>query len=164
MDQIKSFEQRFGQELNKYPVFDNLEYRTKIPRTRLVGIFVGVYLFMIYFNIGGIGQLFSNTAAVVIPGYYSLVALETPGKSDDMQFLTYWVVFAAFTIIEFWSSFILYWVPAYWLFKTIFFLWLGLPTFSGARYVYSSLLQPFAVRFLGIRRTASSLNDPSPNL
>ena len=159
MDQVKHYEQRLGYELNKYPVLNNLERRTNVPKTYLVVGFAVVYLALIYLNIGGIGQLFANTASVVIPGYYSLVALESPGKNDDTQFLTYWVVYAAFTIIEFWSSVIIFWIPAYWLFKTVFFLWLGLPAFSCARYVYSSLLQQISQKFLGIKPTTSSLQD-----
>lgn len=41
---------------------------------------------MIFFNIGG--QLLTNIAGFVIPGYYSLEALFSVGKSDDTQWLT----------------------------------------------------------------------------
>lgn len=44
-------------------------------------------------------------------------ALETPKKEDDTKWLTYWVVFAVFTIVEFFSDYILCWFPVYWLFK-----------------------------------------------
>jgi hypothetical protein len=44
-------------------------------------------------------------------------ALESPNKDDDTKWLTYWVVFALFSIIEYFSDILLYWFPFYWLFK-----------------------------------------------
>lgn len=156
---LYKYQSRFNTELNKFPALKELEQRSQIPKSYLVIGVVGVYLLLVWLNIGGIGGFFANLASVGIAGYYSLEALETEGKADDTQFLTYWVVYAAFTILEFWSSFILYWIPGYWLFKTIFFLWLGLPAFSGARYVYASLLRPFSVKFLGIKPSRKTVLD-----
>lgn len=156
MDQVKKYEQRLNYELGKYPIFGELEKRVNLPKSYLAIGFVSFYFVLVYLNVGGIGQFLANLASVIIPGYYSLVALETAGKGDDTQFLTYWVVYAFFTIIETWSGFIVFWIPAYWLFKTLLFLWLGLPSFSGARYVYSSVIQPFSRKFLGIKPSPAS--------
>lgn len=51
--------------------------------------FIGLgalYFFLIIFNLGG--QLLTNLAGFVIPGYYSMNALFTPGSHDDTQWLT----------------------------------------------------------------------------
>lgn len=117
---------------------------------------LGVYFLLIFVNIGGIGQLLANFATLIVPGYFSLAALESPGKSDDTHYLTYWVVYAAFSVLEFWSKAILYWVPFYWVFKTVLFLYLGLPTFNGSRVVYQNVLRPFAVNVLGITAGSSA--------
>lgn len=153
--------EQFNNELSKYPFLNKIEQRTQIPKVFGASGFLVVYFLIIFLNIGGIGQLFSNLAAVVVPGYLSLQALETPGTNDDTQYLTYWVVYAVFTILEFWSSMILYWVPFWWLFKTIFFLWLGLPQTNGAQIVYTNVLRPFSINVLGIRGggVASNLNE-----
>lgn len=103
---------------------------------------------LIFLNLGGIGQFLSNIAGFVIPGYFSLIALETSGKDDDTQLLTYWVVFAFLNVIEFWSKAILYWVPFYFLFKTFFLLYIGIPSFGGARSIYVNVIQPFSKRFV----------------
>lgn len=92
--------------------------------------------------------MLSNFATLVIPGYFSLQALETRTTDDDTQYLTYWVVYACFSVVEFWSRTILYWVPFYWVFKTIFFLYLGLPQFGGSRLVYTHVIRPFTVKFI----------------
>ena len=42
---------------------------------------------MIFLNYGG--QLLTNLAGFLIPGYYSLNALFTATKVDDTQWLTY---------------------------------------------------------------------------
>jgi receptor expression-enhancing protein 5/6 len=44
-------------------------------------------------------------------------AIESKNKDDDVQWLMYWVVFAVFSIAEFFSDFLVGWVPFYWLAK-----------------------------------------------
>jgi receptor expression-enhancing protein 5/6 len=69
----------------------------------------------------GLGQqLVCNTIGFVYPAYQSMKALESPQKDDDTKWLTYWVVFALFTIIEFFSEYIVCWFPVYWLLKVLF--------------------------------------------
>jgi receptor expression-enhancing protein 5/6 len=120
-----------------------------------------LYFLLIFVNVGGVGQLLANFATLVIPGYYSLVALESHSTRDDIHYLTYWVVYAAFSVFEFWSNAILYWIPFYWLFKTVLFLYLGLPQYNGARWVYQTVVRPFSVSVLGVNshEAASSLKE-----
>ncbi|GAO17022.1 uncharacterized protein UV8b_03166 [Ustilaginoidea virens] len=126
-------------ELSKYPAFDNLEKQTGLPKAYAV-IAVGVlYFLFIIFNLGG--QLLTNLAGFVIPGYYSLNALFTASKDDDTQWLTYWVVFSFFTVLESFFN-IVYWFPFYFVFKFIFLLWLSLPAFRGAEIIFRSFLAP----------------------
>ena len=47
----------------------------------------------------------------------SIKALETSSKSDDTQWLMYWVVFSLFSVVEFFSDTVVGWVPFYWLIK-----------------------------------------------
>lgn len=136
-----------------------IETQTGIPKSYGVIGFVTVYFLLIFFNFGGIGQLFANFASLVIPGYYSLQALESKTTTDDTQFLTYWVIYAAFTVVEFWTNTILYWIPFYWLFKTIFFLYIGLPQFGGSRFIYLNLIKPVSVKVLGINSKAAPVSS-----
>lgn len=114
-------------QLSRYPAIANLEKQTGVPKTYAVIGLVTLYFFFIVFNLGG--QLLTNLAGFVIPGYYSLEALFTSTKHDDTQWLTYWVVFALFTVIESMIS-VVYWFPFYYTFKFVFLLWLSLPAFK----------------------------------
>ncbi|KYK54334.1 TB2/DP1/HVA22-related protein [Drechmeria coniospora] len=127
------------QELSKYPALNNLEKSSGVPKAyAVIGIAI-LYFFLIIFNLGG--QLLTNFAGFVLPGYYSLNALFTTSKDDDTQWLTYWVVFAFFTVLESFFN-IVYWFPFYYVFKFVFLLWLSLPMFRGADIVFNSFLAP----------------------
>ncbi|CEJ94513.1 Putative Protein yop-1 [[Torrubiella] hemipterigena] len=131
-------------ELAKYPALVNLEKQAGVPKAYAVIGVVALYFFLIIFNLGG--QLLTNFAGFVIPGYYSLAALFTDGKEDDTQWLTYWVVFAFFTVAESFVN-IVYWFPFYFVFKFVFLLWLSLPMFRGAEVIFRSFLAPTLGRY-----------------
>uniref|UniRef100_A0A0L0NZH7 Protein YOP1 n=1 Tax=Candidozyma auris TaxID=498019 RepID=A0A0L0NZH7_CANAR len=136
------------------------EQQTGLPRSYAVLGFGVVYIVIIFLNIAGIGQLLSNVAGFVIPGYFSLIALETRSKDDDTQLLTYWVVFAFLNVIEFWSRAILYWVPFYFFLKTIFLIYIGVPAFGGARIIYANVIRPFSKAYIvKLGGVKSSVND-----
>lgn len=103
--------------------------------------------------------MLSNIAGFVIPGYYSLVALETTTTADDTALLTYWVVFAFLNVIEFWSRTILYWVPFYFLFKTMFLVYIGVPAFGGAQLVYNSVIKPISQTYIVKSKSGSKTVD-----
>lgn len=124
------------------------EQQTGLPRSYLVLGGIGAYFLLIFLNFGGIGQLLSNVAGFVVPGYYSLIALETAATDDDTQLLTYWVVFAGLSVVEFWSRAILYWVPFYYLFKTVFLLYVGIPATGGASLVYQNVIKPLTHNYV----------------
>ncbi|KAK1766090.1 TB2/DP1, HVA22 family-domain-containing protein [Phialemonium atrogriseum] len=154
-DRVQQYVGQLDRELSKYPLFVNLEKTTAIPKTYAVLGLVSLYFFLIIFNLGG--QLLTNLAGFVIPGYYSLEALFTASKADDTQWLTYWVVFSFFTVAESLVS-VVYWFPFYYTFKFVFLLWLSLPTFRGSEVIFRSFLAPTLGRyFQGRGSTASGL-------
>ncbi|ODQ66774.1 hypothetical protein NADFUDRAFT_33525 [Nadsonia fulvescens var. elongata DSM 6958] len=161
-DQFFSYVNKLDKDLDKYPSLIKLENRVGVRKAYGAVGFVVVYFLMIFLNFGGIGQLFANVAGFIIPGYYSLLALVTESKADDTQLLTYWVVFAFFSVIEFWTKAILYWFPFYYFFKTIFLLYIGLPHFGGAQLVFHNFLKPVAAKIRASR--SSNASSASENL
>ncbi|KAL8371757.1 hypothetical protein RB595_001520 [Gaeumannomyces hyphopodioides] len=161
-DRAQYYIGQLDRELSKYPALNNLEKQFGVPKAYAVVGVVALYFFLIVFNLGG--QLLTNIAGFGIPAYYSLGALFTANKEDDTQWLTYWVVFALFTVMESLVS-VVYWFPFYYTFKFVFLLWLSLPAFRGADIVFRSFLQPTLSRYFvhgspssNLRAKADALN------
>ncbi|KAI5299041.1 ER membrane protein DP1/Yop1 [Ascosphaera pollenicola] len=147
---------QIDKELSKYPTLNNLERQTSVPKVYAFLGLLGLYVFFIFFNIGG--HFLVNLAGFVIPAYYSLEALFTVDKRDDSQWLTYWVVFSLFTVIESAVS-AAYWFPFYYLFKFVLVLWMALPQFGGAELVFNSLLRPVFARHFQSGSTSANLRS-----
>jgi len=162
-DRVQHYVSQLDKELSKYPALNNLERQTSVPKAYAVLGLGALYFFLIVFNLGG--QLLTNIAGFIIPGYYSLNALFTANKADDTQWLTYWVVFSFFTVIESLVN-VVYWFPFYYTFKFVFLLWLSLPVFKGAELIFRSFLAPTLGRYFhtsgstasGLRAKADSVH------
>lgn len=137
----KFYHSQLDKELTKYPVLTNLEQRTQVPKTALVG--GGVVLMTLLIMINALAAPVSNLVGWALPAYLSLQAIETPQHEDDIQWLTYWVVFGFFNFIESLALRpLLYYIPFFYAFKTLFVLWLQLPATRGARTFYLNVLRP----------------------
>ncbi|KAL8723459.1 MAG: hypothetical protein Q9225_000290 [Loekoesia sp. 1 TL-2023] len=135
---------QIDKELSKYPALNNFEKQTSVPKVYAFLGIVGVYFFLVFFNIAG--EFLVNFAGFIIPGYYSLEALFSAGKADDTQWLTYWVVYAFLTVFESMVSAV-YWFPFYYTFKFCLVLWMALPQTGGAQIIFRSLIQPVFSRY-----------------
>lgn len=80
---------------------------------------------------GAAAQLVCNIIAVAYPAFISLKALETSTKDDDTKWLTYWVLYAIFSVFEFFTGYLPVIIPFYYLWKVnyklelLFFLYLS---------------------------------------
>ncbi|MCJ1361502.1 ER membrane protein DP1/Yop1 [Acarospora aff. strigata] len=142
---------QIDKELSKYPALNNLEKQTSVPKVYVFLGLLGIYFFLIFFNIAG--EFLVNVAGFIIPGYYSLDALFSAGKTDDTQWLTYWVVYGFLTVFESAVSAV-YWFPFYYTFKFVLVLWMALPQTGGAQIVFRSFIQPVFSRYFS--RTGST--------
>lgn len=80
--------------------------------------FLGAVGFLgLWLAFGYAAQLVCNAVGFIYPAYVSIHAIESHNKEDDTKWLTYWVVFAVFSVIEFFADIIVGWFPLYWLAK-----------------------------------------------
>lgn len=126
----------------------NLQTQTKIPKSYLISTFTFVYLLLTFLNFGGIGQILSNLAGFALPTYFSIRAIKTTTKDDDVKLLSYWIVFGFLNVIEFWSSAIIYLIPFYWFLKVVFLVYIAIPTTGGAFMIWSKIIEPTYDRFV----------------
>ncbi|TYJ55173.1 protein YOP1 [Cryptococcus floricola] len=148
-------------ELNKYPILRQLETQTKVPKAYGV-IALGVSsVVLIFFNMFGLAQPISNLIGWALPAYLSILAIESPQANDDKQWLTYWVVFGSLNLIESLGlRAVLYWVPMYFVFKTLFSIYLMLPATRGAETLYYHVLRPVIGNVKSKSQTNYGTTDP----
>jgi receptor expression-enhancing protein 5/6 len=116
-----------------------LEKKTGQPKVYFFLAIVAILSSIIY-ALGGM-KLTTDLFAFVYPAYCSFVAIESAETIDDTQWLTYWVVFALFSITENVMNFLVEYIPFYYMIKCAFFLWLYHPKFLGAGVVYKSIIK-----------------------
>ena len=102
------------------------------------GLIAGVVLVAL-----GIGNTYITCLlGVAYPCFMSFLALESKGADDDKQWLTYWVVFGLFNIIDQFAGFILHFIPFYFFLKLAFLVWLFHPASHGATTLYNMYILP----------------------
>jgi receptor expression-enhancing protein 5/6 len=110
----------------KYAV--KFEETTKVnPAYVLLG-FAAITIALVFAGIGG--SLITNLVGFVYPMLCSIRAIESRQTEDDTQWLTYWVVYAFFNLLDSLSSYILYWIPFFYPLKLVLLLWCMLPQFK----------------------------------
>ena len=67
-------------------MLNNFEKQTSVPKVYAFLGLVGIYFFLVFFNIAG--EFLVNFAGFLVPGYYSMEALFSTSKTDDTQWLT----------------------------------------------------------------------------
>jgi receptor expression-enhancing protein 5/6 len=115
-------------QLEKYPVLAQLERRTQVPKTYTV--IGGIALLIILHMINPLAAPVSNLVGFAIPAFFSFRAIESPSSDGNVQWLTYWIIFAFVNFVESMALRpLLYYIPWYFALKTLFILWLQLPAF-----------------------------------
>ncbi|XP_057307763.1 receptor expression-enhancing protein 5-like [Hydractinia symbiolongicarpus] len=145
----KTVRQKVEEFLNEENHFTNglafVEKKTGVNRLYLFG--GCVTLLSLYLVVGYASGFVVALLGFLYPAYASVKAIESTQKDDDTQWLTYWVVYAAFNIIEFFSDMFLSWFPLYFLFKCAFLGWCMAPfSWNGSEFIYHRFIAPFVLK------------------
>jgi len=121
----------------------------KVPKARPAYLAAGVAVAVFAFLVWGVGSRFvANLVGFAYPLYQSFYSLKAGVPDEkDTQWLTYWVVYSIFTLIESLTDFFLHWIPLYHLVKIAFLVWCFLPQTLGALVIYRVVIEPILVRY-----------------
>lgn len=91
-----------------------------------------------------------DLVGVVYPMYASLKAIDSSAAEDDKQWLTYWIVYTVFKVVEGVADIVISSIPFYFIIKLAFLVWCYHPATMGATAVYDNLIAVHLNPHLGI--------------
>ena len=109
-------------------------------KTGIDGLYVILFLLVcvILVYLGIFGNLITNMVGTLYPGFCTIKAMEK--KQNKKEWLTYWVIFGSFIIVDMFSNIIMRIVPFYFVLKILFLIWMFLPGSNGCKLVYNFLI------------------------
>lgn len=132
-------------QLRNNPYVSQAAQKTGVRPSLIVA---GVGGFFVLFIIAGFGARFlTNLVGFVYPIYASFKALKTPDVKDDALWLTYWVVFGFFSLIESATDVLFFWIPFYNFVKMAFLIYLYAPQTQGANHIFNQFINPFLKKY-----------------
>ncbi|KAL8637128.1 MAG: hypothetical protein Q9228_005568 [Teloschistes exilis] len=90
-----------------------------------------------------IPNVLSSIITILFPIFASYKALRTSDPAQLTPWLMYWVVISCFSLVEYWTFFVVSWLPFYAYLRLFLLSYFVLPQTQGARLIYQSYIHPF---------------------
>jgi receptor expression-enhancing protein 5/6 len=140
--------------VEKYPVVNGplttVAEKAKIEKPYVVLLAALIPILLVFMM--GAGEIIIDLIGFVYPLYASIKAIESQDKEDDRLFLSYWIIFCLFKIIEGVAGFIVSFIPFYFIGKLAFLIWCYYPSTKGAEIVYNAVIKTYIVPNLGFAK------------
>jgi receptor expression-enhancing protein 5/6 len=139
--------ERLDKQLSQYPGFDQVEKvsggKVKPSHVAVAAVAVGGLVALLGFG----ARAAINLVGFIYPLYASMKAINSDDKDDDTMWLSYWVIYAFFTVFESLFDLALGWMPLYFFAKLGFLAFCFMPQTKGAQLVYNKVLNPVFVKY-----------------
>mmetsp|Transcript_21148 Transcript_21148/g.27308 ORF Transcript_21148/g.27308 Transcript_21148/m.27308 type:complete len:168 (+) Transcript_21148:156-659(+) len=133
--------------VTQYEKLKGVEEKTGYPKA--VFFLVGVTVLSVLLTVIGGMKLIVDLLGFVYPAYMSFKSMDnSQGTKDVSQWLTYWVVFSFFSIIENLLGLLVNMIPFYTWIKIGVIIWMYHPSTMGAKTVYDQGLRPILIPYL----------------
>lgn len=131
----------YKHDLDQFRQLDVIEEKLGVDRLYVV---TGVIIVLFLGLLGAFGgSPVANLVGFIYPTYKSYKALKSEKKDDDTQWLTYWVVYSFFIVVESFTDILMSWIPMYYIAKICFLLFCMSSTFQGSSIIFHKFIEPF---------------------
>lgn len=109
------------------------------------GLILGAVLsvFTVIFMILEGWTILITVLTVIYPALMSMKAIQSKESNDDSVWLSYWMIFGVFHVLETFFGFFFSYIPYWDWIRLAFFLFLILPQTKGTEVLYKNHLKPF---------------------
>lgn len=147
--------------LKKFPQVDEkvdmLAKKVNVDKAYVAGgIMLIPFLLLLSF---GSGNFVVDCIGFLYPVYASVKAIESDNKTDDSFWLTYWLIFALFKVMEGAADRILSMIPYYFFIKCAFLVWCFHSKTKGALIIYNHAVKVYLVPLVHEEGEVEKKND-----
>jgi receptor expression-enhancing protein 5/6 len=136
-DRLLHFDKEW--RLEQFSILNKFNQITHQPRIYFLCA-LGCFTSLITIQI--LGLSFISNLFAFIPIYSSFKAMRSGSTNDDEFWLTYWVVYGSFGLIESFLDVMLFWMPFYYILKITLLFFAFNPNTRGAEFIYKKILGP----------------------
>lgn len=126
-------------QFGEVPAVKKVSEVTKLKHQYII---LGLVVLLLLLALSSPGMWFLYTLTTFVwPAYNSYKAVETPGKTDDKHWLTYWVVFGFVSTFSETIDFVLSFIPLFGYIKVAALVYLHISKEKGSKFLYDNAIK-----------------------